>query len=197
MTPSYLRSLIAAAGLLALAPLHTGAQAPDARGTFFTSLRDLCGARFEGAKTFPDDPNDAFAGKLLVAEVVSCTDSVVRVPFVVGADRSRTWVFRRGANSLQLQHDHRHEDGTPDSVNLYGGMATATGTARSQSFPADAHTAKLIPAAVTNVWTVSLSADGSSLTYHLERDGRPRFTAVLRRVPRDAGAAASSSPSTR
>ena len=157
MTPSYLRSLIAAAGLLALAPLHTGAQAPDARGTFFTSLRDLCGARFEGAKTFPDDPNDAFAGKLLVAEVVSCTDSVVRVPFVVGADRSRTWVFRRGANSLQLQHDHRHEDGTPDSVNLYGGMATATGTARSQSFPA----------------------------------------AVLRRVPRGAGAAASSSPSTR
>ena len=175
--------------LLVISPLHTSAHAQDARGAFFSTLRDLCGARFEGAKTFPDDPNDAFAGKLLVAEVVSCSDTVVRVPFLVGEDRSRTWVFRRGANSLQLQHDHRHEDGTPDEVNLYGGMATATGTARSQSFPADAHTARLIPAAVTNVWTVSLNANASVLTYHLERDGRPRFNAELRRVPRGASAA--------
>jgi hypothetical protein len=34
---------------------------------------------------------------------------------------------------------------------------------------------------------VSLSADGSSLTYHLERDGKPRFTAVLKRVETGPG----------
>lgn len=170
------------AALLAAPTLASAVHAQDVRAAFFANLRDLCGARFEGAKTFPADTTDAFHGQLLVAEVASCSDSVMRVPFIVGKDRSRTWVFRRGANTLQLQHDHRLKDGAPDPVNLYGGMATATGSARSQSFPADAHTAELIPAAVTNVWTVSLSADGQRLTYHLERDGRPRFTAELRRV---------------
>lgn len=170
--------------ILLLFPPVARAQAREPRGEFFAALRALCGVRFEGAKTFPDDPSDAFAGKLLVAEASSCSDSLVRIPFIVGDDRSRTWVFRPGTGSLQLQHDHRHPDGTPDAVNLYGGMATAAGTARSQSFPADAHTTQLIPAAATNVWTVSLNTNASVLTYHLERDGKPRFTAVLRRVPR-------------
>lgn len=175
--------LIGLAALLAVPVLASCVREQDARTVYFENLRALCGARFEGAKTFPADTTDAFHGQLLVAEVASCSDSVMRVPFIVGEDRSRTWIFRRGANTLQLQHDHRLKDGSPDPVNLYGGMATATGSALSQSFPADAHTAELIPAAVTNVWTVSLSADGQQLTYHLERDARPRFTAVLRRVP--------------
>ena len=175
--------ILGAMSLLAAPFLVSSAEAQDARGTFFSTLRGLCGARFEGAKTFPADTTDAFHGQLLVADVASCSDSVMRVPFSVGEDRSRTWIFRRSGSTLQLQHDHRLKDGSPDPVNLYGGMATATGSARSQSFQADAHTAHLIPAAVTNVCTVSLSADGQRLTYHLERDGRPRFTAELRRVP--------------
>jgi hypothetical protein len=154
----------------------------DARDQFFATLTRLCGARFEGAMTFPADPAHDFAGKRLVASLASCADSEIRVPFQVGEDRSRTWIITRTTSGLQLKHDHRHADGTPDSVTMYGGKATATGTALAQSFPADAHTAALIPAAVTNVWSVTLSADGSSLTYHLERDARPRFTAVLRRV---------------
>lgn len=155
---------------------------PDARDQFFATLTSLCGTRFEGAMTFPADPAHDFAGKRLVATVASCADREIRVPFLVGEDRSRTWIITRSTSGLQLQHDHRHADGTPDSVTLYGGMATATGTPLAQSFVADAHTAALIPAAVTNVWTVTLAADGTSLTYHLERDARPRFTAVLRRV---------------
>jgi hypothetical protein len=159
------------------------APAQDARDRFFATLKGLCGARFEGAMTFPADGQHEFAGKRLVAHVASCSDDEVRVPFQVGEDRSRTWVFSRTADGLQLKHDHRHADGTPDAVTLYGGLASATGTPLKQSFPADAYTAKLIPAAVTNVWTVSLSADGTSLTYHLERDAKPRFTAVLERKP--------------
>jgi hypothetical protein len=170
--------------LLALVPATGMIQSPqDARDQFYLALKGLCGARFEGAKTFPPDSTDAFAGKLLVATVATCTDKEVRVPFVVGEDRSRTWVFTRTQDGLQLQHDHRHADGTPDAVTMYGGLARSGGTARSQSFPADAHTARLIPAAVTNVWTVTLSDDRSTLTYHLERDAKQRFTAVLTRVP--------------
>lgn len=171
-----------AAGAITEAMLGTSAPAQDARDQFFATLKALCGARFEGAKTFPADSTDSFTGKLLVATFASCTDTEIRVPFLVGEDRSRTWLFTRTLGGLQLQHDHRHADGTPDSVTMYGGMARAPGLPLAQSFAADAYTARLIPAAVTNVWTVSLSADRTTLTYHLERDGRPRFTAVLRRV---------------
>ncbi len=51
-----------------------------------------------------------------------------------------------------------------------------------QSFPADAHTAQLIPDASTNEWFLSLSEDGKHLTYYLERHSKPRFKAVLDRV---------------
>ena len=156
-------------------------QDQDARAQFFTTLKSLCGARFEGARTFPTDTTDSFAGKLLVAEISTCAEEEVRVPFTVGEDRSRTWIFTRIGSGLQLKHDHRHADGTPDAVTMYGGMAKPTGTALSQSFAADTLTARLIPAAATTVWTVSLSADKRRLTYHLERNGQPRFTAVLNR----------------
>jgi hypothetical protein len=173
---------VIALGLVGLAVLSAPVHAQDARDQFFTTLKGLCGARFEGAMTFPAEGQDDFAGKLLVANVASCSDVEVRIPFLVGEDRSRTWIFSRTDRGLQLKHDHRHADGTPDAVTMYGGMASVTGTPLVQSFAADADTAKLIPAAVTNVWTVSLSADGTSLTYHLERNAQPRFTAVLKRV---------------
>lgn len=167
--------------------LGSAQESQDARGRFFMTLKGLCGARYEGAKTYPPDSTDSFAGKLLVATITSCTETEIRVPFLVGEDRSRTWVFTRSAGSLRLQHDHRHADGTPDSVTMYGGMARATGTPLAQSFGADEYTAKLIPAAGTNVWTVSLSSDTNTLTYHLERDAKPRFTAVLTRNRRTPG----------
>ncbi len=178
--PATLGCLIAAAigasGCAGVTPV-------DARDQFMATLHSMCGQRFEGASTFPMDPAHDFAGKRLVASVASCKDGEVRVPFVVGEDRSRTWVFTRTAAGLHLQHDHRHADGTPDAQTMYGGLATASGSAWRQRFVADAYTAKLIPAAVTNAWTVSISADGNELTYHLERDAKPRYTALLRRVP--------------
>ncbi|MBI2381661.1 MAG: hypothetical protein HYV16_13000 [Gammaproteobacteria bacterium] len=177
MSPSLPRTLAALLGLAATLPV----QAEDARAAFFQGLKSLCGARFEGQMSFPTSGQDAFAGKRLVAEIRDCGEKEIRVPFAVGEDRSRTWVFTRGPDGLQLQHDHRHADGTPDAQTLYGGLARDTGTAHAQSFAADAYTAKLIPAAASNVWTVSLSTDGQELTYHLERHGQPRFTAVLKR----------------
>ena len=77
--------------------------------------------------------------------------------------------------------DHRHADGTPDAITMYGGMANSEGSARSQSFLADDYTARLVNGAATNVWTISVSADGSTLTYHLERDSQPRATVVFKR----------------
>jgi hypothetical protein len=170
---------------LALTALNANAHAPDAakaQRAFFGQLAALCGATYEGASVFPNDPADSFTGKKLVAQLASCKADEIRIPFLVGEDKSRTWIIRSDAAGLTLKHDHRHADGTPDAVTMYGGLASDAGSAQAQSFHADAHTAKLIPAASTNVWTLSLSPDASTMTYYLERDGKPRFKAELRRV---------------
>ncbi|MEM1413211.1 MAG: hypothetical protein AAGH19_12715 [Pseudomonadota bacterium] len=128
---------------------------------------------------YPADPGEAWKDQVLVAHVQSCEAEVVRIPFIVGEDRSRTWIIRRVDGGLELKHDHRHEDGTPNEITQYGGTTKAPGTRRSQSFPADAYTAALIPEAATNEWFLSFSEDGRELTYYLERHGMPRFKAVL------------------
>ena len=170
-------TLIAASCTLSLAA-HA-APADTAQPQFFERLSSQCGARFSGASVFPQDPADSFAGKLLVAHVASCKDDEIRIPFAVGEDRSRTWIVRREAGTITLKHDHRHADGTPDTLTMYGGAAGEGGSALSQSFAADAATAAMLPAAATNVWTITLSADGRRLTYALARDGKPRFKAEL------------------
>ncbi|MGB5289900.1 MAG: hypothetical protein WBN41_00420 [Lysobacterales bacterium] len=150
---------------------------------FFDKVKSMCGARFEGDSVFPEDPGDAFRGQLLVATVETCGDDEIRIPFLVGPDSSRTWVLGRTVNGLQLKHDHRHADGTPDEVTLYGGVAVDAGSALSKSFPADSYTADLIPEASTNEWFLTFSADGQELTYYLERHGKPRYKAVLNKRP--------------
>lgn len=148
---------------------------------FFERLAGLCGARFSGQASFPEDPGDAFRGKTLVAHITECSADEIRIPFHVGEDRSRTWIISRVPGGLQLKHDHRHADGTPDEITMYGGTTSQPGSELSQSFPADAHTANLIPDAATNEWFLSLDQDATRLTYYLERHGQPRFKAVLSR----------------
>jgi hypothetical protein len=155
---------------------------PVSSDSFMATLRAMCGQRFEGGQTYAVDPNNEFANKIISTEVI-CSTADVRMPVKVGEDRSRTWIFTRPAAGLELRHDHRHADGTPDRVTMYGGMAQPGGTARSQAFLADAYTARLVPGADTNLWTVTVSENGAVLTYRLERHARPRAEFVMRRVP--------------
>lgn len=139
---------------------------------FWESLQALCGTAYAGAvvESVPDDP--AFR-EPLVMHVRECGDSIIRIPFHIGENRSRTWVFTRTDTGLRLKHDHRHEDGQPDSVTWYGGDAAGTGTATMQEFAADEYTAALIPAASTNVWTVEV-IPGERFSYMLRREGTDR-----------------------
>lgn len=115
------------------------ATAPNAAPAdhFMTGLQSLCGKAFEG-KVVTKDPADAsFAGQRLVMHVRQCSETEVRIPFHVGSDRSRTWVVTRTASGLRLKHDHRHEDGKPDTLTMYGGDSGTPGTAARQEFPVD------------------------------------------------------------
>ncbi|MBD1398923.1 hypothetical protein H9Q13_17265 [Pontibacter sp. JH31] len=150
---------------------------PATQQAFFTELSKLCGTSFRGTTVFPADDKDPFAGKELTMHVQVCSDTTIRIPFHVGEDKSRTWVIRKMQEGLQLKHDHRHKDGTPDEITMYGGIALASDNASEMRFPADAHTAQLIPAASTNEWTLLLSPDGKTFSYILKRDNQLRFRA--------------------
>jgi hypothetical protein len=119
-------------------------------------------------------PGDTvFTGRRLVMHVRACGPDSMRIPFFVGEDRSRTWVLHRTARGLRLKHDHRHEDGHPDSITWYGGDTAGPGTAEGQEFPADSFTAALIPRAANNVWRVEL-VPGKKFVYALRRIGTDR-----------------------
>jgi hypothetical protein len=77
---------------------------------------------------------------------------------------------------LQLKHDHRHKDGTPDRITQYGGLASNSGMASLQFFPADQETATLLPNAATNVWWITI--DQKTFTYNLRRIGTDRLFTV-------------------
>jgi len=144
---------------------------------FWQNLKNICGKSFAGEVVAAPANDTTFKNKSLVMHVRSCIDNTIRVPFMVGDDRSRTWVFTRQGNLLQLKHDHRHRDGTEDSITQYGGLTTNTGLAGLQVFPADQFTTHLLPAAATNVWWVEL-VEGKYFTYNLRRMGSDRWFSV-------------------
>lgn len=140
---------------------------------FWSHLGSLCGMAFEGRIIEDTTANPDFAGKRLVMHVIRCEPGGISIPFHVGDDRSRTWIFTPGDGRMLLKHDHRHEDGSVDQITMYGGWTESQGTATKQEFHADEHTASLIPAAATNIWTAEL-IPGTSFAYALRREGTDR-----------------------
>lgn len=146
---------------------------------FLAALAAHCGKAYAGrivANRPASATPDPFEGKALVMHVRGCEDPAreLRVPFHVGDDRSRTWVLTRTADGLRLKHDHRHADGSPDPVTLYGGDTASAGTAQRQEFPVDAQSVAMferegLTASVTNTWAMEIEP-GTRFVYEL---GRP------------------------
>ena len=156
--------------------LQSSGQDKELSLTFWNTLKSHCGNAYEGTLEIPED-DEAFGGKRLVMHVRSCTENEIKIPFYVGDDKSRTWIFTLNEGIISLKHDHRHEDGTMDAVNFYGGTASNQGKADIQFFPADALTQSLIPDAATNVWWITI--DDTSFTYNLRRLGTDRVFKVV------------------
>lgn len=165
--------LTAAFSFLLLVACQTTAPHRPAQ-QFWDALRPLCGQAFEGRLVEGTEPSDAAMGEQqLVMHVRSCSDEEIRIPFHVGENRSRTWVLTRIPAGARLKHDHRHEDGTPDRVTQYGGDTRVGDDDLALDFFADEHTAQIVPAAKTNVWTVAI-APGETFTYALRRENSGR-----------------------
>jgi len=144
--------------------------------SFWNTLKTHCGKAYEGKLVLPEEDED-FGGKKLLMHVRACSDTEIKIPFYVGDDKSRTWILTMNAGILTLKHDHRHEDGTEEAINFYGGTASNVGKADLQVFPADSHTQKMIPAAATNIWWITI--DDTTFTYNLKRLGTDRIFKVV------------------
>lgn len=85
-------------------------------------------------------------------------------------------MLTRKAETIHLQHDHRHEDGSEDQVTLYGGLSTDEGSAEAQNFPADEYSIRLfkeneLSASVANTWSMEI-VPGERFSYILRRPER-------------------------
>jgi len=160
---------------------RTQAQSPADGGAdgFFASLSGLCGKAFAG-KIVTNEPTpaaaDPFEGKALVFHLRRCEKDRLELPFHVGDDRSRTWVLTRKDGEVSLKHEHRHKDGSPDPLTMYGGLTAKPGTAVRQEFPADPETKALftklnLPVSIPNVWAMEVET-GKRFVYELARPGR-------------------------
>ena len=178
-------SLMATAASVLLAACTHVPAASSPADAFFAALSTHCGKAYAG-RIVANEPKpatpDAFAGKPLVMHVRECGADTLRIPFHVGDDRSRTWVVARTTTGLRLKHDHRHEDGAPDALTMYGCDTRAPGSASRQEFPVDAESIALFEregssASVTNTWAMELSA--GEFVYELSRPGGRLFRAAF------------------
>jgi hypothetical protein len=164
---------IAPLSALLLAATATAAHAATPQDQFFERLRGFCGQTLAGRMVTNDPADTAFRDPIQGS--VACSPGEVRIPVAVGADRSRTWIVRRTAAGLTLKHDHRHADGSEDTISNYGGETSAPGTAERQDFPVDAFSKDLFArenraVSLTNVWSIDLS--GGGFAYELNRPNR-------------------------
>ncbi|WP_334177502.1 hypothetical protein [Pseudoxanthomonas sp.] len=174
------KTLLALAAFVAAsaATASAVASAPTPADTFLASMAQHCGKAYAGRITANQPASttpDPFEGKALVMHVRGCDDTAreLRVPFHVGDDHSRTWVITRTEGGLRLKHDHRHEDGSPDPVTMYGGDTADAGTAQRQAFPVDAESVVMferegLSASVTNTWAMEL-VPAKTFVYELSR----------------------------
>lgn len=147
---------------------------------FFDNLKSLKNKKVYGKAIYMPDTIKAndFWGKELSFTVQQFSDSELRIPFNVGENKTRTWILKKTGNGIQLKHDHRHPDGSQDSITNYGGDSEpGAGTALIQYFPADKFTANLIPSASSNRWILEFSPDKKRFWYILERNNSLRFKA--------------------
>ncbi len=94
---------------------------------FMDNLREQCGNAYAGGLTLEPEGDEMLEGdELLVVHFRECSDDVIKMPFHIEQmdgewDRSRTWIFTRTEDGIDLRHDHRKPDGSEDDFTMYGG----------------------------------------------------------------------------
>lgn len=150
---------------------------------FFANLFSLCGETFTGEATYPDDSDHALVDTELNVNISTCTPERIEVTLFRDGDTwHATWILENREAGLHLYHDHIGDKEYPEGeepLTGYGGYADDRGSATRQYFPADDHTAEILPEAATNVWMMDMDLENGTFVYYLERHDEPRFRAEL------------------
>jgi len=154
---------------LAFASCRATDAVPAPGEKFQAESRSLCGKSFEGRLAEGTEPSDAEFGKeRLVTQVRLLSSDETRISFHAVDDHSRAWVLTRAESRFRPKRDHRHEDGSEDAVTWYGGDTRVIRDEFALELHADAHTASVLAASATHIWTMSI-------------DPGKRFSRALRR----------------
>jgi len=164
---------LALGACISLAPVERPGALATQQEAWWTRVRALCGRSFEGRLVEGNASDSTFERSRLVMRVQECRENDLRIRLDVGDDHSRNWIVSRMPGGLDLLHRHLHEDGTEGSPSGYGGETRTPGTAIRQEFYADTTTARMLPAAARNVWTMEV-APGRAFAYALRREGTDR-----------------------
>jgi hypothetical protein len=139
--------------------------AATVQDAFWANLQTLCPGAAEGELLqAPDTQIDP--GARLVVHFWECGEDELRFPLHVDDNRSRTWVFIRHEEGLELRHDHRHPDGTEEENTWYGAHTRDQGTATRQEFVSERQ-------GMLVGWRVEVEP-GQRFTYGTIRDGEWR-----------------------
>lgn len=108
---------------------------------FFDALAVHCGNAYQGGLTTMPPGDDMITFEdILVVHFRECEGNVLKVPFHIQTvadgewNRSRTWIFTKHEDGLELRHDHRKPDGSEDDVTMYGGFQYGENEAGVQIF---------------------------------------------------------------
>ncbi|CAN5828477.1 hypothetical protein BH23GEM6_BH23GEM6_22100 [soil metagenome] len=139
----------------------------DSQDAFWQHLQALCGQAAEGQLLqAPEGDTQIDPAARLVVHFWECGENELRFPLHVDENRSRTWVFIRHEDSLELRHDHRHRDGTEEVNTWYGATTLAPGSPTRQEFVTER-------AGVQGGWRVVIEP-GQRFTYGTIRNGEWR-----------------------
>jgi hypothetical protein len=144
----------------------------EPRDAFWSRLQALCTTAAAGTlfKAPPGDTQIDPAAPLIV-HFWECSDTELRFPLHVADNRSRTWVFVRHADRLELRHDHRHQDGTVAERTWYGATTLDPGTGERQEFVTETN-------GVRSGWAVEIEP-AKRFTYGTIRAGQWRHQLVF------------------
>jgi hypothetical protein len=145
--------------------MAAGPAAPQ--DAFWYNLQALCeGAAHGRLLQAPPGDTQIDPEAPLVVHFWECSEDELRFPLHVGENRSRTWVFIRHDDALELRHDHRHPDGTEESNTWYGASTMAEGSATRQEFVSERNGMQV-------GWRVEIEP-GQRFSYGTIRDGEWR-----------------------
>jgi hypothetical protein len=131
---------------------------------FWRALETHCGNAYRGRVDDATSYYESAREGAAVMHFMECSEDRIHIPFHLGDNRSRNWILTRVDGTIRLKHDHRNPDGTEEEISQYGGDAPVPGLATRQIFPADEHTARILPERADNFWFFDL-VDEETLHY--------------------------------